>query len=1228
MLTSISSNRVISSLRRTNYNQIGPASYYSASVMFYIHPSYETGRYNICVHTDYRNDVFEFTYDNNNLRCKGVALQARLPDLIVSDFSYSTETSDRGNLVYVNYTVRNQGPGNTTGAPWVDRLQVAYSLLSSDRGTTLHTYRQRNDLSAGEKYNQGLSSSVPPNVFGSVYLYLFIDSSNQIVEENNQNNVLQSTSFILFPLFPDLSVQSFTIFNSLQVVEGGNEIQITWTITNQGEVVVERQSWYDSIYISSSSPMVESSNAIKLDDYAVSPTILGPQMSYQQTFNVSIPMLLDYSLRYYMILQVNSRNSVNENNRMNNNMANIQVQISAPPSPNLQISHSSFEFFQTSRILAVQWTVRNIGNSMRSTMTWVDQILLSSEPELSHTNAIILGSREQSQILMTDQVYNGRESYFVSPSLAGEFYVYIETDISNSVLEQDGEDNNILQSEGTVVITLPPSITIRVEINQEIVPTILTGQTFILSYTVTNIGQVSIGTTSWIDRVYISSAQNASRSFLLNNGLLLSQNLNNMQLSIGETYTVTVNLTVPHELTGTQFLAIVVDTNDVLNSEVLGSFETTISVNEGPLPDLAGLFVSNNLTLRSGQPTTIEYLVINVGQTSALASWYEALYLSRDALLDPFDTRLKSVPNLGTLGVNGSYIQNVEVFIPYDLPSSYYYVICLVDVRNEIFETSVSNNNMHLLVSIIETVSTDISIANPRVTPNILNYGGSINFEWDIRNNGSLQAVGYKCDSIYLSEDNVWDISDHEIGNPQCASLSIGPYNNDNRNDLNYARSTMVPFIAQQDYYGIVRTRTNIRDPNLLNNIGITETLVEINAPSVTLDIPSTLTLVPNDVQVFKVDDVPEEKTLICTLKTGESTVYHELFLRHNEPPTGYEFDAFSQLALSSSQRAVVRHSRSGTYYIRVESSFSGAQNVQYSAELLIKVAQFEILDISPFVAAPLGNVTIQITGTEFGYSLSASLINSASHVEYTSSRVYWFNSESVYATFDISGAEYGNYSVQLTSTKSGTFTCLNNSFSIIQGIAGQLSVNIIPPRALRSGDIGEVNILLQNTGNVDLLAPLLSLKTGRNAGLRLVDSINPIDFSSQLYFIGLPLNGPGGILLPGATSELTFQIAPVNSRFTGRVSMQLETYNNGSEPHDYINQKSSLKPQAIPIEIWGVIWNNFLSSVGTTRQSFQQRISEIASELSLTGRKVYSVNEIVNYQLRVAYGLLSGMYI
>ena len=502
-----------------------------------------------------------------------------------------------------------------------------------------------------------------------------------------------------------------------------------------------------------------------------------------------------------------------------------------------------------------------------------------------------------------------------------------------------------------------------------------------------------------------------------------------------------------------------------------------------------------------------------------------------------------------------------------------------------------------------------------------------MNFEWDLRNNGSLEAIGYKCDTVYLSEDRQWDITDLQIGSTRCGTIRLLPFEGNAANDQTYSQSAATPFLAQRDYAGIVRTRSNVQDLNLENNIGISDTLLTISAPTLMLSTPTSITLNPGDEVVFRIENVPVEETLIATLTTlsssGDDSPFHDLFLRFRQPPTGSVHDAFSQNALSSDQQAVVRNTKMGTYYIRIESF--GRGTLSYQVSVLVRIAIFEILSLQPSVAAPLGNATLLFSGTLFGNNLQAALVDDANPmVTHKALKYYWFNSEEVYATFDVSTMEIGNYTARLTNEVTGIVANLSSSFRVAEGIQGQLSVTVRQPGALRAGSSGRIEIFIQNTGNTDLLTPMMTLQTQGNALLQQLDENINVPPSAEIFFLPLPSKGPGGVIRPGGTAQVFFQIAPT-AGFTGREVLQLTYVEEAEEPHIYLSRRDSLKPTEIPEEIWDTIWSNFLDSVGTVWATFHRRVSEVATEYSVVQRKTYSIDEIVNHQLRLAYGYLTG---
>lgn len=497
-----------------------------------------------------------------------------------------------------------------------------------------------------------------------------------------------------------------------------------------------------------------------------------------------------------------------------------------------------------------------------------------------------------------------------------------------------------------------------------------------------------------------------------------------------------------------------------------------------------------------------------------------------------------------------------------------------------------------------------------------------VSFDWSLRNNGTLQARGYKCDTAYLSSDDVWDITDIQLGNAVCGFVTIQPYLENSNNDVRFGLQASTPFVAQTNYTGFVRTRSNIRDPFLENNIGFTNIPISIRAPILSLGIPTAVTITPGEELVYRIDDVPSDKTLIATLTTTATNAYHNLFLRYNNPPTGFNFDAFSKYSLSLNQTAVVRNTRAGEYYLRIESI--GYRNEPYQIEVLVKIARFEILNISPTVATFMGNITIRFSGTVFSNFLQAELIHETTNQVFTALQVYWFTSEDIYATFNASALPRGVFIVQLIDQQTRSIAQLNNSFTITEGLPGHLSVQVRPPRPLRAGSPGMITVTIENDGSSDLLIPMMILQTGGSSVIRLLHESGSADSTTQYNFIPVPNNGPGGILRPGDIVQLEFEITPRDD-FIGSDQLTLSYIQNLNDSHFYINKRDQLKPPHISTPIWEVIWDNFIESVGTTWGSLNQRVSEMATQFSLSKQRVFDINNLIDYQLGISYGLLSG---
>ena len=698
------------------------------------------------VFTDYANNVFESSdFEGNNIYWKEIQIEEQLSDLVVSEMNLSVQSTTEGNTIQLNYTITNVGTGPALGAPWSDQVGVSHSQIYSSGDTVfLGGHVQRNELPAGVSYIQSVLINVPNEVFGEVFVHTLTDFNNRVTEEDENNNIQTEGPLYLQAVFPDLSIEDFYTDNGPEA-HSGDEVQLTWTVINEGTGLLKSETWIDELYLDTSSQLT--SMAVKLADVAIS-TSLQPENSYNQSTTVQIPSSISGAV--YLFVRVNGNGAIEENSMVENNLASLQLHLSIPPSPDLTVTELDYSYTESERILTLSWFILNVGNTMKTEQSWNDHLFLSQDQVFDPFATINLGEAEFTGQLEPFQGYRLSKSIVIPSNINGHYYAFVVTDSSNQVTEIYGEGNNIGRSEVPIYIRQPPALSLSVQVNSASLPSSLTaGHTFEVMYEVFNTGEASLSATSWTDGVFLHPSSNADRNTILENGILLSHIMHNRQLAGGENYTASVNVTVPYGINQLMYIAVVVDIN--ANFAVIGNLYSVtmipLAVEDGPLSDLLIVALSTNAMIRGGEPTTVTYQVINLGENSAVGIWYEAIYLSRDAILDPFDIRLKTIASPIYLQINETYNQTVEVFIPFDLPSTEYYMFFQSDVSNHISELSENNNIDYQIVSILETVSTDIAVVRVTASPANLIYGDG---KYCIYHIGGCFAVNKLGESLVL----------------------------------------------------------------------------------------------------------------------------------------------------------------------------------------------------------------------------------------------------------------------------------------------------------------------------------------------------------------------------------------------------------------------------------------------------------------------------------------------
>ena len=463
-----------------------------------------------------------------------------------------------------------------------------------------------------------------------------------------------------------------------------------------------------------------------------------------------------------------------------------------------------------------------------------------------------------------------------------------------------------------------------------------------------------------------------------------------------------------------------------------------------------------------------------------------------------------------------------------------------------------------------------------------------------------------------------------------CSYVTLEPYQEGANPDKSYSMTEKLSLTGIGGYHGLVKTRSNILDLNQRNNIAVGPKNINVTFPSLPLDSCVDVSLKSGEEKSYIVESVPDERTLIVTVNSSSDDAIHEMFVRHAKPATAYQYDGGPRFVLSANQEVIIPKTIVGRYYVLIRRSDMSAN--ASTSRLCARIAKFEIIRVSPDGVAPLGNATLRFEGTLFGQDVDAFLIDTSAmqNVSIKANEVYRMSSTELYATFATTSFIKGaTFHVKLVNVDTKEEAILPRSLAITGGEPGRLETHVDFPEVLRmlgpEEDTGVVTVLYENVGDSDITAPLLALSvTGKQVQLRPVQRDRPSpQASTTVVFLAQAFRGPGGILPPKAYGEITFDIVQSNMRGAGEFALWIVV--GDKQPHIYMNSSDQLKPDFLRGELWAPVWRNFLFSVGRTVSSFQNRMTAASTFLSRSGRRVNLITDLVQFQLDVANGKLTG---
>ncbi|MCA2657680.1 MAG: carboxypeptidase regulatory-like domain-containing protein, partial [Microcystis sp. M049S2] len=658
-------------------------------------PTGVAGSFFFFVQSDIYNNVYEHVFENNNSGYDTTATNITLtppPDLEFESLTIPNNARS-GSSLSISYRVTNFGATETPNYYWTDTFYLSSdNQLNTATDINLGSVGQYGILYPGDGYDRTANFALPNTLTGTYYVFGVTDSGDQVFELDNVNNVTQSINQVQIVSQPADLVVTDAITPTTG--EAGKTIQVQWTVKNQGTGDTIVNSWSDRLVVSNDGVLGDADD-LTLASFTRT-GLLAPNGTYSRTESVTLPFTLEGN--YQLFVVTDSANSVYEGSNEGNNASSAFPLTISRDTPDLQVTSITLPNTVTpGQPLTLNWTVANLGVGRTNSNYWYDRVYLSLDKNVSGDD-INLGSVYRSGALEPSASYSATGTFSLPVNLNGSYYVLVQTDRDNNVIEGAFENNNVLASDsssgggsgtGSLPITPAPSADLAVT-SVDAPEQGIAGQSLSLTWTVVN-NDANTGQ-NWYDAVYLSRDQVFDR----NSDIYLGYRNHTGGLNAGDSYTATQSFNIPRGLGGRFYAFVVTDGGNAvyerlgeINNVNYDGFSTEIIL--PPPADLVVGTITIPVNGTPGQNATISYTVNNQSTNEAIGTWEDTIYLSRDNQWDVNDAFFGRVSQTGPVAGGGSYSKTVTATLP-GVATGDYYVIVRSDIRNYIPESNEANN--------------------------------------------------------------------------------------------------------------------------------------------------------------------------------------------------------------------------------------------------------------------------------------------------------------------------------------------------------------------------------------------------------------------------------------------------------------------------------------------------------------------------------------------------------
>ena len=370
--------------QQPHYGSLAADESYARTVTVTV-PNGLVGSYYLIVNSDSARTIYELDHSQEfAATASPLSIVSQVADLAVTAAS-APSNAFSGTAVLVNWTVTNQGTGDTAISTWQDYVYIESGSTLDGNGILIGSFAHTGLLNPGDSYSQSQQVTLPLNLSGNYHLFVVTNKPGQsgvVFDPNSGNNTSPALGITLTQQLADLRVTALT---APALGTAGTSATVQWTVTNNGAGVTNSNYWYDDVWLSTNTTLGSGGTDVYVGTLQHS-NVLGVGQSYNASLTVTLPQTVAAG-HYHFIVATDrpvtppngygSSNLVLESIESNNEAASSLAPIAAAATPHLVVSNVTVPASAITARDDHRLTVTNNGPAATSTTNY-DTVYLSS----------------------------------------------------------------------------------------------------------------------------------------------------------------------------------------------------------------------------------------------------------------------------------------------------------------------------------------------------------------------------------------------------------------------------------------------------------------------------------------------------------------------------------------------------------------------------------------------------------------------------------------------------------------------------------------------------------------------------------------------------------------------------------------------------------------------------------------------------------------------------------